>query len=92
MVRALVMHAFQPTKRMYACRVCVVNNHGTILMDQFVKPQEAIIDYRTFVSGVRPSDMTAGRPFADVQKEVAALLKGRILVGHSIDNDLQVMM
>jgi DNA polymerase III epsilon subunit-like protein len=30
--------------------------------------------------------------FSVVQKEVAALLKGRILVGHALENDLKVCL
>ena len=33
--------------------------------------------------------MTA-KPFVEVQKQVADLLKGRILVGHAVHNDLKV--
>jgi len=31
------------------------------------------------------------RTFEDVQMEVATLLKGRVLVGHALQNDLKVV-
>lgn len=34
--------------------------------------------------------MLVARPFAQVQAEVAALLKNKILVGHALGNDLKV--
>jgi len=34
--------------------------------------------------------MTAAKDFMTVQKKVADLLKGRILVGHALHNDLKV--
>lgn len=66
---------------------------GHVLLDVFVRPKERVTDYRTWVSGVTEHDLRAGGPaisFEDVQKRVAELLKGRILVGHAVHNDLQV--
>jgi hypothetical protein len=34
--------------------------------------------------------MAIARPFAEVRNEVAALLEGRVLVGHALVNDLGV--
>lgn len=34
----------------------------------------------------------AAKPFDDIQKRVAELLKDRILVGHAVFNDLKVMI
>lgn len=41
-------------------------------------------------AGVRPSNLRDAAPFDAVQREVAVLLKGRIVVGHAIENDLEV--
>ena len=41
-------------------------------------------------SGVRPADLRSAEPFETVQREAADILTGRIIVGHSIANDLQV--
>ncbi|XP_034238743.1 RNA exonuclease 4 [Thrips palmi] len=73
-------------------RVSLVNQHGECLYDRFVKPKEKVVDYRTHVSGVRPSDLKRGEEFDTVQKDVANIIKGRILVGHAIRNDLKVLM
>ena len=42
-------------------------------------------------SGVRPSDLEKADTFQSVQKEVADILQGRILVGHALWNDLKVL-
>ena len=39
-----------------------------------------------------PCTVCAGEEFEVVQHEVAALLKGRVLVGHAVYNDLKVLM
>ena len=77
-------------------RVSLVNFHGDQIYDSYVLPPPGIRveDYRTFVSGIKPSHMVEGlaRPFAEVQKDVASLLDGRILVGHALRNDLLALM
>ncbi|KAJ2909360.1 3'-5' exonuclease [Coemansia aciculifera] len=78
--------------RSMLARVSVVNYYGHVVLDAFVKPVEPVTDYRTWVSGIRKSDLANGRPFKVVQEEVAALFEGRVLVGHAIKNDLAALM
>ncbi|RDX51610.1 ribonuclease H-like protein [Lentinus brumalis] len=73
-------------------RVSLVNYHGHTILDAIVRPRERVVDYRTEFSGIRPSDMVHARPFQEVQKEVADLLKDRILVGHAVHNDLKALL
>ncbi|XP_009070401.1 PREDICTED: RNA exonuclease 4, partial [Acanthisitta chloris] len=72
-------------------RVSIVNQFGKCIYDKFVKPTEEVTDYRTAVSGIRPENIRTGEDFKKVQKEVADILKGRILVGHALKNDLKVL-
>lgn len=72
-------------------RVSIVNKFGDCIYDKFVKAREEVKDYRTDVSGVRKEDLLNGEDFTVVQKEISDLLKGRILVGHSLKNDLSVL-
>jgi len=72
-------------------RVSLVNTHGNCIYDKYVLPSEPVVDYRTHVSGIRPKDLHNGEPFETVQKEVAEILQGRILVGHALRNDLKVL-
>jgi RNA exonuclease 4 len=72
-------------------RVSIVNFFGHCLYDKYVKPIEEVTDYRTAVSGIRPSDLVNASDFKIVQKEVHDLLKDRILVGHALKNDLKVL-
>ncbi|TKY89400.1 hypothetical protein EX895_001931 [Sporisorium graminicola] len=73
-------------------RVSIVNFHGATIMDRFVRPQEKVTDYRTWVSGVRPKDLKNAPSFSEVQGEVANLIKGKVLVGHAIQNDLKALL
>ena len=42
-------------------RVSIIDSHGNVLYDSFVAPQEKVVDYRTFVSGVKPNDLINGK-------------------------------
>uniref|UniRef100_A0A0N4U3P1 RNA exonuclease 4 n=1 Tax=Dracunculus medinensis TaxID=318479 RepID=A0A0N4U3P1_DRAME len=72
-------------------RVSIVNANGKCIMDKFVKPTQKVVNYCTFVSGIRPCDLINADPFDKVQCEVAKIIDGRILVGHALDNDLLVL-
>lgn len=71
-------------------RVSLVNYHGHILYDTFVQQKERVTDWRTWVSGIKETDLVGAPTFETVQKKVAELIEGRILVGHAIENDLKV--
>ncbi|KFP37649.1 RNA exonuclease 4, partial [Chlamydotis macqueenii] len=73
-------------------RVSIVNQFGKCIYDKYVKPTEEVTDYRTAVSGIRPENINKGEDFKTVQKEVADILNGRILVGHALCNDLKVLL
>jgi RNA exonuclease 4 len=74
-------------------RVSLVNYHGEQIYDSFVLPQVPVTDYRTHITGITAASLkTMGRPFKEVQKDVAAFLGGRVLVGHALKNDLDVLM
>ncbi|TFK20842.1 ribonuclease H-like protein [Coprinopsis marcescibilis] len=73
-------------------RVSVVNFYGHTILDAFVKQRERVVDYRTQFSGVRERDMINAIPFLEVQKQVAELLKERILVGHAVHHDLKALL
>lgn len=81
---------YQGKKHMLA-RVSIVNQSGHILYDNYVKPTEPVIDYRTPISGIRPEHLEEAKEFSLVQREVADLMHNRILIGHGIHNDLKVL-
>ncbi|XP_066569120.1 RNA exonuclease 4 [Amia ocellicauda] len=73
-------------------RVSIVNQFGKCIYDKYVKPTEKVTDYRTAVSGIRPQDIKNGANVKVVQREVANIIQGRILVGHAIHNDLKILL
>ncbi|XP_054989087.1 RNA exonuclease 4 [Sorex araneus] len=74
-----------------AARVSVVNQFGRCVYDKYVKPSQPVTDYRTAVSGIQPQHLGHGEALEVVQREVASMLRGRVLVGHALHNDLKVL-
>jgi len=73
-------------------RVTIVNSYGTIIYDKHVEVPEKVTNYRTKFSGIRKQDLQGAPPFALVQKEVAKLIKDRIVVGHGLKNDFRALL
>ena len=75
-------------------RACIVDFHGDVLYDRYVRPKGFVTDFRTKYSGVRSSNLRKGEAcsFEECQRNVAELIKGKILVGHALKNDLTVLM
>jgi RNA exonuclease 4 len=85
-------------ERSALAQVVVVDFAGRVLYSEYVLPADGapVTDFRTKVSGVRPEHLRAGGPhapvtFAAAQAAVAALLRGRTLVGHGLRNDLRAL-
>jgi RNA exonuclease 4 len=73
-------------------RVTITDFHGRLCYESFVRPKERVVDWRTPISGIRPTDMENARELEAVQADVANLLKGRILVGHDVRHDLESIL
>lgn len=82
----------QPSDESALARVSVVNYHGQQVYDSFVQPKETVTDYRTHVSGITPKLLQSARTLEVVQRDVAALMEGKILVGHAVRHDLDALM
>ncbi|EKM53481.1 uncharacterized protein PHACADRAFT_259897 [Phanerochaete carnosa HHB-10118-sp] len=73
-------------------RVSIIDFNGVVELDEIVQQKERVVDYRTKWSGIRPEDMTRAKPFREVQNRVAALIEGKVLVGHAVHNDLKALL
>ena len=79
------------TKKSALARCSIVDYHGNIQLDCYVKPKSRITDYRTRYSGIFPHHMKNAIPFHRAKKKVKRLLKGKHLVGHAIASDLKIL-
>ncbi|KAL4624447.1 putative RNA exonuclease NEF-sp isoform X2 [Arapaima gigas] len=74
-------------------RVSLVDSKGCCVLDELVKPKNQILNYATSFSGITKAMlMPVKTRLKDVQAMVIkALPRDAILVGHSLENDLQAL-
>lgn len=72
-------------------RCSILDYHGNVLYDQYVRPLRPVTDYRTRWSGIRRKDLLNAVPFAQAREEIRTILEGKVVVGHSIYNDFEAL-
>lgn len=78
--------------RSVLAQVVLVDFLGRITYLSYVAPSEPVTDYRTAVSGIRPEHVRDAPAFDVVQREVARLLEGKVIVGHGLENDMKALL
>ena len=72
-------------------RCCLVSWDECCVLDAYVAPGAPVVDYLTRFSGIRAHDLVGAPPFEVVQARVAAMIEGRVLIGHGLHNDLRAL-
>lgn len=69
-------------------RISVINEHGDILINTFCKPPGEVTNYRYEITGISLSDLENATEYSELRKIILKLFKNKILIGHSLENDL----
>jgi len=78
--------------RSSVARVTLIDWEGNALIDTYVIQKLPVTDYRTFISGITKEDLDgATMTLEHCREQVSRLLYNRILVGHGLKNDLDVL-
>ncbi|XP_057691121.1 interferon-stimulated 20 kDa exonuclease-like 2 [Corythoichthys intestinalis] len=72
-------------------RCSIVSYEGDVVFDKFIKPSVPVTDYRTRWSGLRARDLKNATPYVQARKEILKLLAGKVVIGHAVHNDFQVL-
>ena len=80
------------SKASVLAHVCAVScADEAVLLNSHCAPPSPVTDYLTRYSGVRPADLEGAPSFDEVKRRVAALVEGRLVVGHGLQNDLKAL-
>ncbi|KAK3005902.1 hypothetical protein RJ639_017768 [Escallonia herrerae] len=86
-------------------RVCLVDEDEKLVFHTYALPQIPVTDYRSEVTGITEEHLKDAMPLTEVQEKVFRILyngesigkarldggKARLLVGHSLENDLDCL-
>ncbi|CAG8583442.1 8783_t:CDS:2 [Ambispora leptoticha] len=72
-------------------RVSIVDFECNRVLDEYVKPEQPITDYRTEYSGITKDSLINASSLKDVQGKVSEIIKDKIVVGHSIHLDFSAL-
>eukprot|EP00521_Asterionellopsis_glacialis_P007460 CAMPEP_0195281702 /NCGR_PEP_ID=MMETSP0707-20130614/904_1 /TAXON_ID=33640 /ORGANISM="Asterionellopsis glacialis, Strain CCMP134" /LENGTH=331 /DNA_ID=CAMNT_0040340613 /DNA_START=46 /DNA_END=1038 /DNA_ORIENTATION=- len=81
-------------KQSALARVSLLDWHGEVILDTFVKVPSRVTDFRTHVSGVTAKHLHSddAMELHACRKKVGEILRNKILVGHALKNDLQALL
>ena len=82
-------------KQSALARVSLVDWYGKPLIDTYVQVPSRVTDFRTHVSGITAKhiqDRAGAMQVKACREKVASLLKGKVLVGHALHNDLTALL
>lgn len=74
-------------------RVSLIDYDKNVVFDEFIKPLEPVVDYKTHLSGVtREISENATVSFPEIQQKFLDTISSNdILIGHSLESDLKMM-
>lgn len=74
-------------------RVSLIDFNNKILIDEFIKPNDEIIDYLTQWSGITPENLHGVETtLNDIQNQILKFVSmNDTLIGHSLESDLNVL-
>ena len=74
-------------------RITVISSDNQIVYETLVKPDNPIVDYNTRFSGIVENDLISIKTtIRDVQAALLTIFSDKtILIGHSLENDLQAL-
>ena len=72
-------------------RISIVDEQCNVVLDEYVRPQQVVTDFRTKYSGLTPRNLHRGKTWESLKPRVADLLQGAIVIGHDVRHDFEVM-
>ncbi|KAL0808823.1 hypothetical protein ABMA28_012500 [Loxostege sticticalis] len=81
---AIAYEVVQSDREYLLARVALVDENLSCIYDKFVAPSGQVTNYRTPRTGITEDTLRDAPSFEQVREEVANLISGCLLIGHSI--------
>jgi RNA exonuclease 4 len=78
-------------RRSALARVSIVDWDLELVFDTYVQVMDRVTDYRTHISGIRKKHLKGAMNFRKCRERVQELLRGKIVVGHGLENDFDAL-
>lgn len=72
-------------------RCSLVDYHGEVLYDSYIKPMMAVTDYRFKYSGIKRKHLLNAPSFAEARTLIKKHLRGKYIIGHDLRNDFAAL-
>ncbi|XP_062318097.1 apoptosis-enhancing nuclease [Osmerus eperlanus] len=72
-------------------RCSLLDYHGNVIYDKYIRPCQPVTDYRTRWSGIRKHHLQNALPFSEARAEILEIIQGKVVVGHALNNDFQAL-
>lgn len=75
----------------HLARISIVNYNRVVLLDEFVKPELPVKNYLSHITNIDAFKLNHAKSYEEIKPKVESILQGKIIVGHTIENDLGLL-
>ena len=75
----------------HLARLSIVNFNRHVIFDEYIKPTLKVKNYLFDITNIDPFKINHSQKFEFYKDKIFAILKNRILVGHTLEKDFEVM-
>lgn len=69
----------------------IVNYYGRTLFNEYIKPEEDLIDYRAWYRRLKKRNVTSVIPFQEAVSKIKDIVAGKIIIGHGLEHDFAAL-
>ena len=75
----------------HLARLSIVNYNRHVLFDNYIQPRLPVTNYLTHVTNLDAFKIGRAKKYSDYKEEVEKILKDKIIVGHTLEKDFEVL-